>query len=334
MSQPHPNKSDAVLGGQVPPPINAAVLGGRIGRNQNLAREFGWSYELVEELTRTHDVFSFEAETVNNKGKTILRIKNKVFHYVENLGNGVSLEMVYIPVGSFLMGYQNSDQELVYLPSFHISKYPITQEQYQAIIGTNPAYFNSTYFKRFASTDLRRHANVNKLPVEQIQWPDTQDFCRKLSERTGKEYKLPNENQWEYACRAGTQTPFHFGDTITTNLANFCGYCSAYAQEPSGLVYREQTTTVGTFSPNNFGLYDMHGNVWEWCEDSHPGKDKRQPINGAAQVWDGEEKNNFLKGGAWNSQNYSCASAERFSFTTSISCHQGRINNIGFRVVY
>ncbi|MFO5440741.1 MAG: SUMF1/EgtB/PvdO family nonheme iron enzyme, partial [Dolichospermum sp.] len=170
----------------------------------------------------------------------------------EDLGNGVKLEMIAIPGGTFWMGSptneaeRNNDegpQHQVTVPSFFMGKYPLTQAQYQAIIGNNPSYFKG-----------------NNRPVERVIWNDAVTFCQKLSQKTGKNYRLPSEAEWEYACRAGTKTPFSFGDNITPDLVNYDGNYP-YKSAPKGK-YREQTTDVGTFPPNAFGLYDMHGNVW------------------------------------------------------------------------
>jgi formylglycine-generating enzyme required for sulfatase activity len=104
-----------------------------------------------------------------------------------------------------------------------------------------------------------------KRPVEKVSWDEAVEFCNKLSQKTRKTYRLLSEAEWEYACRAGTTTPFYFGNTITPDLANYNGN-DPYGAAPKGL-YRQQTTDVGSFPPNSFGLYDMHGNVWEWCSD-------------------------------------------------------------------
>ena len=135
-----------------------------------------------------------------------------------------------------------------------------------------------------------------KRPVEKVSWDNAVDFCRKLSQKTGREYRLPSEAEWEYACRAGTTTPFHFGETITTELANYNG-TDPYAYEPKGK-YLERTTDVGIFPPNAFGLYDMHGNVWEWCQDDLHDNYIGAPKDGS--VWEsqgGDTK--VLRGGSW-----------------------------------
>jgi formylglycine-generating enzyme required for sulfatase activity len=131
-----------------------------------------------------------------------------------------------------------------------MGKYEVTQAQYQAIMGNNPSNFKG-----------------EKRPVEQVSWNDAVKFCEELSKKTGRAYRLPSEAEWEYAARAGTDTPFHFGETITTDLANYNGNFT-YASAPKG-EYRKETTDVGIFPPNSFGLYDMCGNVWEWCLDKY-----------------------------------------------------------------
>jgi len=118
--------------------------------------------------------------------------------------------------------------------------------------------------------------------VEQVSWIDTVAFCQKLSQQAGKTYRLPSEAQWEYACRAGTTTPFYFGETITPDLVNYNGN-SPYGGASKGQ-YRQETTSVGSFPPNAFGLYDMHGNVWEWCEDVWHGNYNGAPTDGSAWV--------------------------------------------------
>jgi formylglycine-generating enzyme required for sulfatase activity len=236
---------------------------------------------------------------------------------VEDLGNGVKLEMVEIPAGTFYMGSpeneagrndSESPQHQVNVPSFFMGKYPLTQAQYQAIMGNNPAHFKG-----------------NNRPVECVSWNNAVNFCRKLNQKTGKNYKLPSEAQWEYACRAGTTTPFYFGESITPDLVNYDGN-GVYAAAPKGQ-YRKQTTDVGTFPPNAFGLYDMHGNVWEWCEDDWQENYINAPVNGSALISRSDYK--LLRGGSWNDFPGYCRSACRFNY--SLDYHDYDL--IGFRVV-
>ena len=193
-----------------------------------------------------------------------------------------------------------------------MSKYPITQDQYQAIMGDNPSYFKG-----------------GKRPVERVSWHDATKFCEKLSSKTGKIYRLPSESQWEYACRAGTSTPFYFGETMTSELVYYDGNYP-YGNAPFG-EYREQTTDVGSFPPNAFGIYDMHGNVREWCAD-----DRHENYNGAPtddSVWlDGEKNGSPLRGGSWVDIPYDCRSAVRIYYIRYIR-RDDHVNSFGFRLV-
>ena len=190
----------------------------------------------------------------------------------EDLGNGITLDLVKIPGGRFQMGApaagrsdDGGPQHSVTVPEFWLGKYAVTQAQYQAVMGTNPSKFS---------------ANGANRPVEQVSWQEAVAFCEKLSQQAGRTYRLPSEAEWEYACRAGTTTPFHFGPAITTDLANYDGNYT-YGNGSKG-VYRQQTTEVGSFPPNAFGLYDMHGNVWEWCADHWHGNYDGAPTDGTA----------------------------------------------------
>jgi len=236
------------------------------------------------------------------------------------LGNGVTLEMVSIPGGSFKMGSplqeksrnsNESPQHDVNVPAFFLGRFEVTQEEYQQVMGTNPSSFKG-----------------KKRPVEQVSWNDAVEFCKKLSQKTGRTYRLPSEAEWEYACRAGTTTPFHFGETITTELANYDGNYT-YASEPKGKS-RQQTTEVGIFPPNAFGLYDMHGNVWEWCQDTWHDSYKGAPSNGSAWV-DNDNQYRLLRGGSWFNYPIYCRSASRGN---DFRAERDLISyGIGFRVV-
>jgi formylglycine-generating enzyme required for sulfatase activity len=238
----------------------------------------------------------------------------------EDLGNGIQLEKVMIPGGSFMMGSpedeegSNDDerpQHHVTVPSFLMGKYPVTQAQYQAIMGTNPSLFKGS-----------------NRPVERVSWYDAVAFCEKLSQITGKTYRLPSEAEWEYACRGGTTTPFYCGETISTDLANYDGNYT-YGQGQKGQ-YREKTTEVGIFPANPFGLYDMHGNVWEWCQDSWHSNYEGAPTDGNARL-NNEEDNNgkLLRGGSWFDYPEYCRSA--FRYYSLLADNDDFI--IGFRVV-
>jgi formylglycine-generating enzyme required for sulfatase activity len=244
----------------------------------------------------------------------------KLTLFTENLPNRVILEMVSLPAGKFLMGSPDSDpdaqsyekpQHQVKVNSFAIGKYPVTQAQYQAVMGTNPSRFKN-WLK-----------NNPQNPVEMVSWNDAQAFCQKLSQITGKTYRLPTEAEWEYACRAGTTTCFYFG-----NDANQLGDYAWYSGNSQGT-----THPVGQKKPNAWGLYDMSGNVWEWCEDNWHDSYENAPRDGSAWLTNdnGSHILHILRGGSWSNNPPLCHSASRFNDTFF---RRVFINNdYGFRVV-
>ncbi|MGF1936979.1 MAG: caspase, EACC1-associated type [Nostoc sp. ChiQUE02] len=270
--------------------------------------------------------FEFEVVTVNAKGEPINCSRKRAEFFSENLGNGVVLEMVAIPGGKFLMGspenelernYSESPQHTVSVQPFFMGKFPVTQNQW-AIVAT----------LKKVSIDLNPDPSSFKganRPVEQVSWDDAIEFCARLSNKTRKTYRLPSEAEWEYACRAGTTTPFYFGETITTDLVNYNGkytYNSGSMGE-----FREQTTDVGNFPPNSFGLFDMHGDIWEWCQDTwHENYYNGAPTDATPWMSDNEER--LLRGGSWNSNPWICRSAFRGKWVRVV--HNDRL---GFRVV-
>ena len=217
-------------------------------------------------------------------------------------------------------GYKRErPQRLVKVPAFHISQTPITQGQWRAIAAT-------------AKIDIDLETNPSRfigdeLPVERVNWYEATEFCKRLSRETKREYRLPSEAEWEYACRAGTKTPFHFGETITADLANYRA-TETYADEPTG-EYRQPTTPVGQFPPNAFGSYDMHGNVWEWCADTWHDNYNGAPTDGSAWIENGNDNRSPLRGGSWSCYPYSCRSAFR-PFNFRRDDYNG---SLGFRVV-
>ncbi|RKZ50626.1 MAG: hypothetical protein DRQ99_33710, partial [Candidatus Parabeggiatoa sp. nov. 3] len=263
-------------------------------KQTQLRREAEWKkkadqQEQAERKTTTEKFFQFEVVTIKGLESLFLGFGQKIIantkrhearYQTEDLGNGVLLEMVYIPGGTFMMGAPKNEigrssdegpQHKVTVKPFLMGKYPITQAQWIAVRGNNPSNYKG-----------------DNRPVERVSWHDCVEFCKRLFDKTGKAYRLPSESEWEYACRAGTTTPFYFGKTITTDLANYNGR-STYASGPSG-VYRGETTDVGSFPPNAFGLYDMHGNVWEWCADLWHDNYDGAPTDGSAWLENKSEK--------------------------------------------
>ncbi len=273
-------------------PTDAAKREATILKAEGLAPEPSSSSPQPPTPNSALRTFRFEIVTVNDKGSITERQQREAQQFLEDLGNGITLDMVQIPGGEFLMGAADGEegasndeypQHRVTVTEFFMGKYPITQAQYQAIVGKNPSRFTE---------------NGSNRPVENVSWKDAMEFCQRLSKKTGKDYRLPSEAEWEYACRAGTTTPFYFGATITPDLVNYDGNYP-YGNAAKG-EYRQQTTEVGSFPPNAHGLYDLHGNVWEWCADNWHGNYNQAPSDGS--IWKTKDFNNdphVLRGGSW-----------------------------------
>ncbi|HWG45533.1 MAG TPA: SUMF1/EgtB/PvdO family nonheme iron enzyme [Gemmataceae bacterium] len=206
--------------------------------------------------------------------------------WMVTLVEGVDMTFAWIPPGTFLMGSPASEADrhddetphrVTLTRGFRLGIHAVTQGQWQAVMGDNPSHFKG-----------------DDRPVEQVSWDDSQAFCTKLGQLVGKRFRLPTEAEWEYACRAGTTTPFFFGETIGTDQANYDGNYTYGRGKKGG--YRRKTTAVGRFPSNAWGLFDMHGNVWEWCQDGYGAypqndiKDPQSSNNGDARV---------LRGGSW-----------------------------------
>ncbi|MEH2226729.1 caspase, EACC1-associated type [Nostoc sp.] len=278
--------------------------------------------------------FEFDTATINIKsglfglGKTceINRSRKRAEFFAENLGNDVVLEMVAIPGGKFLMGSPENEpersdyespQHTVTVQPFFMGKFPVTQSQWAVVAALKKV-----------SIDLNPEPSNfkgNNRPVEGVSWDDAIEFCARLSNKTGKTYRLPSEAEWEYACRAGTTTPFYFGETITTELANYNGNY-IYGAGAKG-EYREQTTDVGKFSPNPFGLFDMHGSILEWCQDAWHENYNGAPADGSVWISDNAD-DRLLRGGSWYYAPRYCRSAYRFR-----NARGGWDYDVGFRVV-
>jgi formylglycine-generating enzyme required for sulfatase activity len=232
--------------------------------------------------------------------------------YPEALSKDVNLDMVFIKGGTFTMGSPEDEAERfdsegpqhdVTLPDFFMGKYQVTQEQWQ-VVSTYPQV-------NVEMTSNPSSFKGENLPVEQVSWDEAVEFCDRLSNHSGRTYSLPSEAQWEYACRGGTKTPFAFGHTLSTDLANYNGDYT-YADGPKG-EDRNKTTDVGSFYPNAFGLYDMHGNVFEWCLDHWHSNYEGAPIDGSAWIENGlnADAARVVRGGSWLSDPWRCRSAFR-----------------------
>ena len=231
--------------------------------------------------------------------------------------NGIAITMLPIPAGSFLMGspegepdrfHDEGPQHQVTLKAFWMAQTPTTQAQWRMVAGWPKV-----------ERDLEPDPSCFKgdqRPVERVSWRDAQEFCRRLSQRMGQLYGLPSEAQWEYACRAGSSTPFHFGATLTPELANYND---------------SETVEVASYPANAWGLHDMHGNVWEWCSDHWHDNYEGAPEDGRAWIDEGDKANDLkwrlLRGGSWYNNPRSCRSACRDVFHPDY-----RGNDFGFRV--
>lgn len=245
--------------------------------------------------------------------------------------NSIGMEFVYVPAGSFMMGStaREIDIELIdedegpqhrvtIREGFYMGQYEVSIAEWSAVMGDIPE----------GMKDLDgKFKESKRQPVVSVSWNDAQDFIKKLNARgDGYTYRLPTEAEWEYACRAGTTTPFAFGSSLSSDQANFDGdYPDGGASKG---VYRQKTTPVGSFPPNAWGLYDMHGNVWEWCEDVWHDSYNGAPIDGSAWLRGGMQEGRVMRGGSWDDFSSGVRSARRGSVASD-----QRDNLIGFRVV-
>ena len=275
----------------------------------------------------------------------IMRWRSRHWAHREPLAEGVALTMLRIPAGSFEMGAPQTEAESmererpvqrVTLKEFLLGQTPITRAQWWAVAQWQrlehedrelwPESLDPDPVRNFGWPERFQD---EQRPVVNVSWHDAMAFCQRLRLRTGKNYTLPSEAQWEYACRAGTTTPFHWGATISTELANYNG-TKVYGDGEKGW-YSRRTLSVASFPANPWGLHDMHGNIWEWCEDHWHDNYKGAPEDGRA--WIGEEakedpqKSRLVRGGSWSCGPRYCRSACR-----KYSHPDSRNNDIGFRV--
>jgi eukaryotic-like serine/threonine-protein kinase len=272
--------------------------------------------------------FAFDVVTLDAKGAAANRAKKEAQFFSEDLGAGVMLDMVKIPGGTFLMGSPDSEKERfgeegpqhnVEVQPFYMGKFEITQAQWQAVAALPK-------IERDLNPNPSNFEGVTR-PVQKISFADAKEFCARLAKKTGRAYRLPSEAEWEYACRAGTTTPYGLGENINAEVANYDGR-EPYAGGPRG-EYRKQTTIAGSFGvANAFGIFDMHGNMWEWVLDPWHNDYKGAPRDGS--VWEdgGERGLGIVRGGSWNRNANNCRSAYRLKISPSDS-H----DVIGFRII-
>lgn len=268
--------------------------------------------------------------TVDSSGKEINRRSAQVQYFTEDkisLPSGAkAIEMALIPAGNFIIGSPSNEKDRLSVESpqtnikfaspFYISRYVVTQAQWFTVMGRD---YDQDGFKQIFSALDNKFKGDNR-PIVEVKWNDAKSYCSKLSELTGKTYRLPTESEWEYSCRAKTTTPFYFGETITPDLANYSTYFDRNG------TYREVTTDVGSFPPNEWGLYDMHGNVYEWCEDVWHGSYDQIPKDGSAYLIGsnrGRRVERFLRGGSWFHPKGSCRSASREPYSPTYGYQYG-----------
>jgi formylglycine-generating enzyme required for sulfatase activity len=262
---------------------------------------------------------------------TLYKEPKQAAYFTEMLGD-VALDMISIEAGEFLMGSPDEEidraddegpQHKVQVPPFFMGRYPVTQSQWR-FVATLPS------INQELKTDPSEF-NGDELPVETVSWHDAVEFCDRLSAHTKRQYRLPSEAEWEYACRAGTTTPFYYGQTITPELAAY-NHKYSYQDGPTGESL-SQTTTVGQYPyPNAWGLSDMHGNVYEWCADDWHDNYRNAPVDGSAWIDKTAESafGKVIRGGSWSINPQYCRSASRFNYFIA----HDSFNFIGFRIVY
>jgi formylglycine-generating enzyme required for sulfatase activity len=292
-------------------------------------RKSGTTSQLpVENTAAPLEYFQFETVGLDAEGNAKILRSAQANSYSEDLGGGVRLEMVLIPAGTFQMGSPESEterletevpQHTVTLQKFYMGKFEVTQAQWRAVA-------NLPKLERELNPEPSEFKG-DHLPVERVTWYDAQEFCLRLSKKTGRVYRLPSEAEWEYAARAGTNAPFAFGQTITPDFVNYNGEYPMAGAPPG--TNRRKTVVVGSLRmADAFGLYDMHGNVEEWCLDNWHDNYDGAPIDGAAWTSGGDPEYQVLRGGSWYSSAKYCRSSARNWLGPQYS-----FNGVGFRVV-
>jgi formylglycine-generating enzyme required for sulfatase activity len=282
----------------------------------------------AEKLIASPAIFQFDTVTLDATGKVMSRHTLRANSYAEDLDGRIRLELMLIPAGKFLMGSPESEEgrletegprHTVTILEFYMSRFEVTQAQWRVVaswakvdreLNPDPSYFKG-----------------DDLPVEQVSWNEAVEFCKRLSVKIGRDYHLPSEAQWEYAARACTEGPFAFGETLTPEVVNYNGeYPYLDAAVGSN---RRRTVSVGSLSvADAFGLYDMHGNVEEWCLDNWHDTYAGAPIDGSAWTKGGDPEYQLLRGGSWYSSAGYCRAAARNFLGPDY-----RFSGVGFRVV-
>jgi formylglycine-generating enzyme required for sulfatase activity len=287
-------------------PVNDALL--EDFRDAEIARQFA----------------QFETASVDSLGQLQAGGRRRVKRLVENLGDGCELVMLYVPGGEFQMGSARYRWERpvhsVSVPSFYLGQFSVTQAQWRAVVRLPKV-----------DLDLREHCSSfagDNLPVDSVSWVEAAEFCARLAKQTGKQYRLPSEAEWEYACRAGSREDFAFGPSITPVIVNFDG------THPFGCasvgICRKGTVPVGSLgAANNFGLYDMHGNLCEWCEDEWHQNYDEAPQNGLAWISGNGVTQRVTRGGSWTNTAEICRSSDR---SRELSDLKTKLHYMGFRV--
>jgi formylglycine-generating enzyme required for sulfatase activity len=261
------------------------------------------------------------------------RLRRNQFYLEALAENVLPLQMMQIPGGAFLMGSPEDEEERrdcegpqheVTVAPFFMAAYPVTQIQWRVVAAMKKVEHELDPDPSQFKGDLH--------PVEKVSWYNAMEFCTRLTHHTHRQYRLPTEAEWEYACRAGTMTPFHFGPTLSTDYANYNGADKNYGAYGPGIQgeYRRETTPVNKFEgANTFGLYDMHGNVWEWCQDTwHDSYEEGAPTDGSAWIEGGNESRRVRRGGSWFNIPRYCRSAYRLNIDSANRSYL----STGFRV--
>ena len=292
---------------------------------QRIAKLFDVPSPVKKKELRQLIIHEYQKEITSLPTRRVSRTSRGYIEPLLLVGDAVPLHMVLVPRGKFTIGspedeLERSDAEgpqyEVTVPAFFMSRYPVTQAQYKSLMQVNPA----------TKYDMNRFVAPNK-PVVGVSWKDTAAFCNRLAELTHRPYRLPSESEWEYACRAGTTTPFYFGETLSTEVANYdSNYIYANGSEER---FRNALTEVNHFGiANAFGLSDMHGNIQEWCHDQWHDNYKGGPTDGSAWIGGGDSSRRVLRSGCWRLKPGYCRSAFRSPYSIN-----DRGDGIGFRVV-